>query len=340
MSRTQIIAGNDPRLSWRGQVSLEPDGDGYVAWRIPYRNRGLFPGVEGRAHHAVGVHVCFQTDAATLAIRATYDGETTPKPAEVVVEDEPPVQVDLSKPQEVELPGRGLREVVIWLPHWGRTALHGIELPAEATVVRAEEDERPRWITYGSSITMCRVADAPTRPWPVHAAEESRLALLNLGFGGQCHLDPMVARLVRDQPADYLSACLGINIHGAGSMTRRTFEAGIIGFVEIVRERHVDTPLCLISPIFSPPREDRATTDMTLRDMRKILANVVDRFRARGDEALHYVNGLDLFGPDSLPDGADLKTLMPDDLHPSDAAQPILADNVKRHVLHDVFGVG
>ena len=61
--------------------------------------------------------------------------------------------------------------------------------------------------------------------------------------------------MIRELPANYLSLKLGINVHNAASMNIRTFRPAVIGFVHIVREKHPDTPLVVISPIFSPPRE-------------------------------------------------------------------------------------
>ena len=94
-------------------------------------------------------------------------------------------------------------------------------------------------------------------------------------------------------------------------MNIRTFRPAVIGFVHIVREKHPDTPLVVISPIFSPPRETTPNAaESTLTQMRVEVAEAVDAMQDRGDTNLHYVDGLDLFGP-------DLAHLLPDDLHPT-----------------------
>ncbi len=69
-----------------------------------------------------------------------------------------------------------------------------------------------------------------------------------------------------------------------------------------------------------------------------MLEEIVNVFRQRGDEQLHYVDGLDIFGPNSIPADTDMKVLMPDDLHPDDNAQQIIADNVTKHVVRGAFG--
>ena len=77
-------------------------------------------------------------------------------------------------------------------------------------------------------------------------------------------------------------------------MNIRTFRPAVIGFVHIVREKHPDTPLVVISPIFSPPRETTPNAaESTLTQMRVEVAEAVDAMQDRGDTNLHYVDGLD-----------------------------------------------
>jgi hypothetical protein len=77
------------------------------------------------------------------------------------------------------------------------------------------------------------------------------LHLTSLGFGGQCHLDAMMGRVIADLPADYITLKLGINTIG-GSHSARTYPAAIVGLVQIIRDKHPDTPMALVSPRASP----------------------------------------------------------------------------------------
>ena len=137
------------------------------------------------------------------------------------------------------------------------------------------------------------------------------LNLLSLGFGGDCHLDPMVAMLIRDLPADYISLKLGINTVG-GTVAARTYPALVTAAVQIIREKHPHTPLALISPIGYPPNETKPNVvGYTIEGMRRDMEAVQRRFVARGDMRLYYVNGLDLFGLD------DIATYTQDQCHPN-----------------------
>jgi len=157
-------------------------------------------------------------------------------------------------------------------------------------------------------------------------ANRFNLHLLCMGFGGQCHLETTVGRVIRDTPADYISMCLGINVHG-GSLSERTFREQVIGLVQLVREKQPTTPLVCISPIYSPPRETTPSPNgNTLQRMRHQVADAVEKLRAHGDEHLHYVSGMDIYGPEHLE-------YMPDELHPSDQGQYPLANGIATRVM-------
>ena len=137
--------------------------------------------------------------------------------------------------------------------------------------------------------------------------------------------------MIRDLPADFLSMKVGINIYGAGSLNARTFGPAIIGFVQIVREEHPETPFAVISPIFSPPRESTLNSaEFTLAAMREEVAEAVQALKATGDRNIHYFDGLELFGPEH----ADM---LPDELHPDAQGYKVLAQNFSLKVAQTVF---
>jgi len=64
----------------------------------------------------------------------------------------------------------------------------------------------------------------------------------------------------------------------------------------------------------------------TLQRMRHQVADAVEKLRAHGDEHLHYVSGMDIYGPEHLE-------YMPDELHPSDQGQYPLANGIATRVM-------
>ena len=79
--------------------------------------------------------------------------------------------------------------------------------------------------------------------------------LVNLGFGGSALLDPFVARVIRETPADLISLKIGINLVNTDLMRLRAFVPAVHGFLDSIREGHPDTPLLVISPIACPMHE-------------------------------------------------------------------------------------
>ena len=306
----KAILHHDERLTWPGAVSLER-GDGWtMPWRIPHEQRLLFhPALVERASGPAGVRITFQSD--TTFVNGTIEPHPDLQKIELSCDGKSVGTVDLAATDRFEfgdLPD-GTKRIELWLPQYGAFRLKGLELSDDAALAKVQ-DSRLKWITYGSSITHCSGAASPMQTWPAIVARGHRLNLTCLGFGGQCHLDPMIARVMRDRPADFLSMCVGINIMGGASLNARTFAPGIIGFVQIVREKHPETPFVVMSPIFSPPREEKPNVvGLDLKTMRSEVQSAVQAMREVGDPNVYYVNGLDVFGP-------DLAGFLPDDLHP------------------------
>ncbi|MFD6415251.1 lipase [Streptomyces sp. NPDC060194] len=219
----------------------------------------------------------------------------------------------------------GEKELRLWLPQSAVCDL--VELSADAPVAPPLESDRPRWVHYGSSVSQCVEAAGPTGTWPAVAATAAGLDLTCLGFSGNAMLDPCVARTIRDLPADLITLKIGINVVDGATMRLRTFLPAVHGFLDTVREGHLDTPLVVLSPIACPALEDtpgpgavdpatgrvRATGDpgevplgaLTLGVVREELARLVAA-RAGSDPALTYLDGRELLGPDDtagLPDG-------------------------------------
>lgn len=229
----------------------------------------------------------------------------------------------------------GAKEVVIWLPHD-----ETVELVSVRTDARLEPplpSARRTWLHHGSSISQGSNATEPTGTWPVVAATSAGVDLVNLGLGGSALLDPAVARVVRDTPADLISLKLGINLVNTDLMRRRALVAGVHGFLDTIRDGHPETPLLVVSPVLCPMHEEtpgpsafdpesmadgrlafRAAGDpaevalgkLTLQVVREVLAAVVEE-RSIADPHLSYLDGRRLYGE------SDVAALpLPDRLHP------------------------
>ncbi len=299
---------------FEGVVSFN-HGDG---WIQPLRLRNaeipLYdPNFVLRASKTSGCRLRFITDAASLVLEVEPDAAEGERLFDLTTDETLWATVRLPPGMDSvkfdNLPGDG-RVIELWLPMQHEVRLRALRIDDAATL-RPASDRRPRWVTYGSSITHCATAHSPSQIWPAVAARACGLNLTSLGYGGQCHMDPLVALMIRDLPADFISLKVGINMVG-GSVSQRTYRALLVGMVRIIREKHPETPIAVVSPIISPPREETpGATGMTLQRMRAELEDAVDALRACGDRHVHYVNGLDLFGADLV------QPYLPDLLHPN-----------------------
>jgi hypothetical protein len=253
----------------------------------------------------------------------------------------------------VGLPDRD-KLVELWLP-WSETT-HLVELRTDTPVEPAPRD-RPVWLHHGSSISQGSVADSPSTTWPAIAAVTGGVDLVNLGLAGSALLDPFTARTMRDLPADLVSVKIGINLANHDLMRRRAFGPAVHGFLDTIRDGHPDVPLLVVSPLLCPIHEETpgpgtfdvealedgevrfyATGDpdeveagkLTLQVIREELARVVAQ-RADTDPAIHYLDGLELYGEadhDALP--------LPDALHPDGETHRLIG----RRFADAAFGPG
>ena len=306
------ITPDDARLSWPGAVSLQRTDEWVMPWRAPYEEIELFPplDLQGRLAAAAGVRLAFRSDTRTLRGSVAADAEMLK--LDLCCDGEFIGSRLMAGKDGFRFDGLpiGEKTIELWLPQLGMFRLCGLELDDGASL-SAWEDARPRWIAYGSSITHCVEAESPTQTWPAIVARRAGLNLMCLGVGGHCHLDPMIARVIRGLPADFISLCVGINVYGACSLSPRTYCPAVIGFIKIVREGHPNAPIAVTSPIVSPSRETtRNAVGLTLQAIRDETDDAVARLQAAGDDNIHYVNGLDIMGAESVH-------LLPDGLHPN-----------------------
>lgn len=319
----------EPTDEWfQGAISLEKHAEGIRPWRIPHQQRGLYVHEDmlTAARRCSGVRLRFRS--ATTRIRLDFAPLEEEIALDCVIDGE--LRTARSLPGEGVVQVEGLaaapKTVELWLDPRRELTLAGMWIDDDAEI-SAAEDTRPRWITYGSSITACGAAGSPARTWPAVVARRSGLHLQSLGFGGQCHLDPLVAQMMRDLPADVISLCLGINIYGRASLGPRAFISAAIGFVKLLREKHPTVPIAVISPIYGAHREhEQNAVGFTLPLMRRELEKAVGLLAEYGDPSIHYVNGLELLGEAEAH-------LLPDHLHPDAEGYELMGERFHRQVM-------
>ena len=346
----QKLSLNNGLINFAGHISLEKTQNGIRPWRLSYKDVPLYyqPGLIGRASAPSGVRLNVISDTRTLTMTAAHLPYNPDMPVEETLKMD--LIVDGKFHQRVTNPNpvgqpfdytftdipEGEHRLEVWLDVFHPIEVQSISIDEQATA-KAFSDTRPKWLVYGSSITHCGSSGAcysPSRTWPATVARTCDLDLLCLGFGGNCCLDPQVARTIRDLPPQCaITLKLGINM--LETHTRRTFLPAALGFVLTVRDGHPTTPLLVCSPIYCPRRfrsgatgqlEEQETVPVVenglcLQEMRTALRSLVESLQQRGDSNLHYLDGRELLGPHD-----DTDALLPDGVHPSERGYELMGE--------------
>lgn len=307
-----------------GMFTTTHDGDGLqqfhrldpAGYLPPYTD-----GLANRAAMVAGVRAAWRTDGGTLVVAGC--GADDCAPYDVVVNGELAHRLPAAGPRRHEIVLDRLEPgslVELWLPQFGDFTLADAMFDGARVATVAEAG--PRWITYGSSITHCQQADGPTQTWPALVAAANNWQLSNFGFAGECQLDPVAADTIRQTPADLISLCVGINSYNAAVFSGRSYGPALQGFIKTVRAAHPQTPIVVITPVLSLPRENKANdVGWTLVDYRHATASVVATMQ-QGDPRLHVIDGAAVLTEQEARDR------MPDTLHPDTAGYAIMAERL------------
>lgn len=291
------------------------------SWRLlpELLDRAFAPDLITNARQSVGVRLDVDTDAESIAL----DGDLLldiPRDAriDVLVDGELHRRVDLvagTFALDVPLPA-GTHRVQAWLPQVGEAWIRSVQLSGPATPRAAAPT---RWTTYGSSISQCNAASGPSETWPALVARALDWDLTCLGFGGQCHLDPISTRTIAAVPADIISLCLGINVMGNASMSPRAFAPQVAGLIDQVRAAHPEAPIAVITPIVAPGLESTPNAvGATLQGMREAIAEVV---AGTDDDLLHLIDGPRILGFEEAH-------LLSDGVHPDAAGYRLMGERL------------
>ncbi|WP_425865019.1 GDSL-type esterase/lipase family protein [Arthrobacter sp. TWP1-1] len=310
---------------WSGMFAQHIDGDGVQSFSRLDPNGYLPPvtdNLANRARMAAGIRAAWRSNGGTLTLEG--HGAADCAPYDVLINGERTHRLPAVGIHRHEVVLDGLAEnslVQLWLPHFGDFTIGQATLDGE--FVTSAGEDGPRWITYGSSITHCQQADGPTQTWPAVVARENGWRLTNLGLAGECQLDPIAADTIAQTPADLISLCVGINSYNAAVFSERSYGPALQGFITTIRRAHPGVPVVVISPVLSLPREQKVNeVGWTLVDYRRATASVVAAMQAKGDTALHLIDGSTVLTEQEALDR------LPDTLHPDTAGYAIMAQRL------------
>jgi lysophospholipase L1-like esterase len=209
--------------------------------------------------------------------------------------------------------GRGGDRAIVYLPEGMKPEVLDVDGQVEPA------PSQPRWVVYGDSVAEGWIASSPAMAWPAIAGRDRGLDVINMGYAGAARGEIPSAEHVAELDADVITIAYGTNCwirtaHSAG-MARE----GMTAFLQIIREKHPETPIVVTSPIARPDAESTPNPlGATLDHIRGALEDAVRERVSGGDVNLELVPGRHLVHESQLGDG----------IHPNDDGHYALAEAV------------
>ena len=186
-----------------------------------------------------------------------------------------------------------LREYKIFLPLYDGVKNIEIGIDNSSYVKKPEKSEKKPIIFYGTSITQGACA---SRPGMAHTNIISRKLdrnVINLGFSGNGRMEKSIAKLISESnPAFYVIECMP-NMYPPDLITSNT-----IPLVDIIREKHPDTPIVLVDLFTSPLTALDSNMKKLTSEMNNSLKNEYDKMINNGYNNIIYLETQSALGND------------------------------------------
>jgi len=298
-------------LPWYGE-------NGGELFRLPVKLKDTFPKpVWDLAESPSGGRIRFRTNSSTLAIRLEYPHPPSMTNMHAFGQSGVDLYID-GVYRDTAIAGKdskpGLtqehtyfhdqprtdREITLYLPLYMPAKVLGIGLDTDARVEAPKPFAVSKPIVfYGTSITQGGCASRSGMSYQAMLGRMLNVDFVNLGFSGNGKGEPAVARTVADIDASYFVLDFAQNNPTVESLTEV-----YAPFLETIRSKHHDTPILVVTPIYSA--HESWSADARLNGMRELIRQVAAQRIASGDRNIEIVEGTDLIGPsrgDGLVDG-------------------------------------
>jgi len=345
-----LAAAQDAALNWMPVTSAKVDVAGLPwfqenhgeFWRLPVRSKDTFPKeVWNLALDPTGGRIRFRTDSSSVALRLEWPHPPGMRNMHFFGQSGVDLYVHdtyrgTAVPDKDAVPGkvyehvyfrnqpRVMRDITIYLALYSPVKVLEIGLDKNAAVELAVPFAVTRpLVFYGTSITQGGCASRAGMSYQAILGRRLNLNHVNLGFSGNGKGEASVARAVAEIDASMFVLDFAQNNSDVDSLAQ-VYDP----FIGTLRERHPDTPIVAITPIYAA---SEATGGQRNEQMRALIRKVVSRRIAAGDTHLQLVEGTDLLGPsrvDGLVDGT----------HPNDLGFQWMADGLAER-LRKVLGL-
>jgi hypothetical protein len=186
----------------------------------------------------------------------------------------------------------GSREYMLYLPLYNGVESVEIGVRSNSVCEPAPVRLRQPVVFYGTSILQGGCASRPGMAYPAQVGRWLDWPTINLGFSGNAHAEPEVAKLLAElDPAVYV-------IDPLPNMTDVSVRERIEPFVKTLRAAHPTTPIVLIEHVSYCDGLFVETRKEKYSKANEALKVAYQNLKHAGVRNLSYVSGKDLYGDD------------------------------------------
>ncbi len=168
-------------------------------------------------------------------------------------------------------------------------------------------------VIYGTSITQGGCVSRPGMVYSNILSRKLDVEFVNLGFSGNGRGEPALAHLINQIPGT------SFIILDYEANAGKTIVNTLSPFVEVLRERHPQTPILIMSKIRYARAMDGSEAYESLMSLRDFQKNLVNDRKTAGDENIYFLDGSKVLGDDYFECTVD-------GTHPSDLGSQRIAD--------------
>lgn len=285
-------------------------------FRVPAKTAGF-------CYHSTGLAVVFRTDSRTICARWETSGKNPGANMTAIAQKGLDLYIrrggewvfagvgtpkidgrnDRHEATLVSTLEEGEKECLLYLPLYDQLKRLEIGVDRQSDIAPMENPFRRRIVIHGSSITHGIAAGRAGMCYSSRLGRDLGLYFINLGFSGQCTMQPEFASYLAHIEADaFILDCFS-------NPSAKTIDERFDAFVDTLRKAHPATPLIFLQTIRRETRNFSTKIEKFESD-KMAAAEARIRERMKTDKHIYFVAPGDLLGSDHIA--------TTDGIHPTD----------------------
>lgn len=291
----------------------------------------------GYCYHPTGLAVVFRTDSRTIRARWETSGKNPSDNMAAVAQKGLDLYIrsngewvfagvgrpkingknDLHDAAIISNMAEGEKECLLYLPLYDQLKKLEIGVDEKSVIAPMENPFRHKIVVHGSSITHGIAAGRAGMAYSSRLGRDTGLYCINLGFSGQCTMQPEFASYLSRVEADaFVFDCFS---NPSAEVINERFDA----FVDTIRRTHPTTPLIFLQTIRRETRNFSTRIEKFERE-KQAAAEAQVRDRMKTDKNIYFVDPGDLLGSDHIATA--------DGTHPTDLGFTYMLDRIEPQI--------